>query len=115
MVVLVVICTDVARPSGAHGRDTVRAPTQMVVLGVHFGLGAPGHCPPCPPACYAPAYPTFITASQSTLQIYNGCNCCYLYLFVVCFYPLKFQASVQGVHTYLSHLNCVGLLGFLKQ
>ena len=46
--------TGVAKPSGAHG--TVRGPKPMGSLGLRArcALGASGHCPPCPPACYAP-------------------------------------------------------------
>ena len=69
-------------PSGAYGQGTVRTPKQLVfwleapwtlrewtrnsegpqtngilgfsLVGGPWTLGAPGHCPPCPPACYTP-------------------------------------------------------------
>ena len=50
------IITGVARPSGAHGQGTVSIPHTNGIILVGGGGGGAGHCPSCPPTCYAPEY-----------------------------------------------------------
>ena len=73
-------CTGIARPLWALGQGTVRGPQNNGCFRVHIGwglqwvqtIGAPGHCPPCPPVCYAPVHMfllnhlTFLVTSTRT-------------------------------------------------
>ena len=86
--------TGVVRQSGAHGQGTVRGPKPMVgVFLVHFGwapwnLGAPGHCPPCPPACYSPVcWNQYRCVTRSTPRLARK------YVFCTNFQSIGYQGS----------------------
>ena len=65
---LLYIITGVGRPSGT-GTSEGPQPMGSFWFGAPWTIGTTGHCPPCPPACYAPVH-NYIHVTFNSVILY---------------------------------------------